>query len=206
MISKKTKYHMSFSTGGLFHQDSVRIVMLFPGAGNWEKVRETVIDENILQTRTLASSQRISREICARLALLSDKELAVLINGSSQDQAYILWLAVCRRHRFIYEFAVEVLREKFLTLQHELNHEDFDAFFNAKASWDDALEHISDSTRKKLRQVLFKIMREAGLLTPENLIIPAILSSDVIKAIESTSQKDFSVFPVAESDLKEWAK
>ena len=197
---------MSFSTGGLFHQDSVKIAGLYSDAGNWDKVREIIIQDNVLQTRTIASSQRISREICTRLMLLRDKELAVLINGSSQDQAYILWLAVCRRHRLIYEFAVEVLREKFLTLQHELNHEDFDAFFNAKASWDDTLEHISDSTRKKLRQVLFKIMREAGLLSPQNLIIPAILSSEVIQAIENTSRQDFSVFPVAESDLKEWAK
>ena len=206
MATKKTKYSMSFSTGGLFHHDSVRIAMLYSDSGNWTKVREIVVEQNILQTRTLASTQRASREICSRLKLLSDKELIVLIEGSSQDQAYILWLAICRRYRFIYEFAVEVLREKFLTLQYEIKYEDFDAFFNAKAAWDEDFDRITDSTRKKLRQVLFKILREAGLISPEHLIIPAILSSDVLKAVENTSRKDLSIFPVAESDLKEWAK
>lgn len=203
---KTNKYSMSFSTGGLFHHESVRITRLYFDLGNWAKIRDTVVDKNILQTRTLASAKRISREICSRLKLLSDDELRVLIEGSPQDQAYILWLAVCRRHRFVYEFAVEVLREKFLTLQYELHYEDFDAFFNAKAAWSDELESITDSTRKKLKQVLFKILKEAGLLSPENHIIPVILSSEVFKAIENTSGKDFSVFPVAETDLKEWAK
>jgi len=202
----KAKYSMSFSTGGLYHQKSVKVARLYFESKDWVKVRETIMQKNILQTRTLASAKRISREICSRLKLLTDQELRVLIEGPFKDQAYILWLAVCRRYRFIYEFAVEVLREKFLTFQHELNYEDYDAFFNTKASWNEKLDRISDSTQKKLRQVLFKILREAGLLTRENSIIPAILSSDVIKAVENRSRKDFSVFPVAESDLKEWAK
>lgn len=202
----KNKYSMSFSTGGLFHNESVKVAMLYLDTFDWTKVRKMVVQENILQARTLASSQRVSREICTRLKLLTPQEMQVLIGDSIQDQAYILWLAVCRRYRFIYEFAVEVIREKFLSLQYELQHEDFDAFFNEKASWNEDLEHLSDSTRKKVRQVLFKIMREAGLLSPEHCIIPAILSSGVLKAVKSSSSQDLDVFPVDESGLKERTK
>jgi hypothetical protein len=197
---------MSFSTGGIFYQESVKVAGLYIDNPDWKKIREIVMRENILQARTHASSQRISREICGRLALLSALELQVFIDGSSQDQACLLWLAVCRRHRFICEFAVEVLREKFLIFQYELNYADYDAFFNAKASWDDDLENLSESTRKKLRRVLFQILREAGLLSAENRIIPAILSADVLNAVKNTSPGDLSVFPVAESDIKEWLK
>jgi len=197
---------MSFSTGGLFLPESVRIAELYSISGGWPEVSQTVIQENILQARTIASAKRRSREICSRLKLLNDQELQILLNGAPQDQAYILWLAICRRYKFVYEFAVEVLREKYLTLQKELTHEDYDSFFNAKAEWEEELEGISVSTRKKLRQVLFKILKEAGLLSPQNIIVPAILSAEIIKASENTSRADFSVFPVAELDLKEWAK
>jgi len=108
----KVKYSMSFSTGGLYHQESVKVAQLYLESGDWVKVRDTIIQENILQTRTLASAKKISEEIRSRLKLLTDQELGVLTEGPSQDQAYILWLSVCRRYRFIYEFAVEVLREK----------------------------------------------------------------------------------------------
>ncbi len=202
----KKKYSMAFSTGSLFHHDSMKIASLYSDIGDWKKVRETVSKENILQARTLTTVEIISREIISRLKLLSDNELTVLTEGSPQDQEYILWIAVCRRYRFIYEFAVEVLREKYLTLQYELNYDDFDAFFNSKASWHEELERITDSTRKKLRQVLFRILREVGLLTPDNMILPAMLSSEIIKAVKETSRKDFSVFPVSESDLTKWVK
>ena len=41
-----------------------------------------------------------------------------MVEGSSQEQKAVLWLAVCRHYRFIHEFATEVLREKFLTYQY----------------------------------------------------------------------------------------
>lgn len=197
---------MSFTTGGLLHQDSVTVAKLYFDLGHWAKVREKIFQDNLLQARTLSTSKKMTTVLCSRLKLLSQDELRVLIEGTSQDQAYILWLAVCRRYRFIYEFAVEVFRERFLTLQHKLGQSEYDSFFNAKAEWNEELEHLTDSTKIKLRQVLFRMLREAGLLSSQNVIIPAILSSIVITAIGRDSRKDFCIFPVTEADLKEWAK
>jgi len=129
-------------------------------------------------------------------------ELQVLIDGNSQEQAQILWLAICRKHKFIYEFAVEVLREKFLTLRYDLAYSDFDAFFNAKAAWSDQLDNLTDSTREKLRQVLFRILHESGLLSVNNLINPIVLSSRVVNAVGNSSLEDLIVFPVSQKDLK----
>jgi hypothetical protein len=36
-----------------------------------------------------------------------------------------------------------------------LTYDDFDAFYAAKAEWEPDLERISETTRKKLRQILF---------------------------------------------------
>ncbi len=117
---KINKYSMSFTTGGLFHQNSTNMVKLYFDLGTWVKVRKEVIEQNLLQARTQRTLKMITSEICSRLKLLHQEELQVLIEDTPHDQAYILWLAVCRRYLFIYEFAVEVLREKFLSLQFEL--------------------------------------------------------------------------------------
>lgn len=194
---------MSFTTGGLFHRESVKLAELYLDLGDWNSVRDKVIAENLLQTRTLNTLKRSCREVISRLKTLSSGELEFLLEGSHQEQAYLLWLAVCRRYRFIADFAIEVLRERYITLKTDLTHEDFDSFFNRKSEWHVEMDGVTPATRSKLRQVLFKILREADLLTANNMINAAMLSPGLLAAIEQGSRRDVSFFPVFDSDLKE---
>jgi hypothetical protein len=193
---------MSFSTGGLFHRESIQLAELYRSFSEWEAVRAAVIDENLLQTRTLSTSQRVSREIISRLKTLSDSELDFLIEASHSEQAQLLWVVVCRSYRLIAEFAIEVLRERFITLKQDLSYEDFDSFFNHKAEWCEQLEQISASTRKKLRQVLFRMMREADLITPGNMINATRLSPGMVDLLSATDRHELLYFPSFEADMK----
>jgi len=196
------RYSMSFTTGGLFHHESVELAALYLDLGDWDSVRNKAIAENLLQTRTQSTLKRVSREIVSRLKMLSADELGFLIEGSHQEQAYLLWLAVCRRYRFIAEFAIEVLRERYITLKADLNHEDFDSFFNRKSEWHSELDTLKPATRSKLRQVLFRILREAELLATNGAIIAATLGPGLLDLISKEHRQDVLYFPVFESDLK----
>jgi excisionase family DNA binding protein len=200
------RYSMSFTTGSLFHQESVKLAELYLDLSDWNSVRNKVIAENLLQTRTLNTLKRVCREVVSRLKTLSSRELEFLIEANHQEQAYLLWLAVCRRYRFIADFAVEVLRERYITLKTDLTHEDFDSFFNRKSEWHLELDEIAPATRNKLRQVLFKILREADLLTANKLINAPMLSPRLLELIHQGSQMDILYFPVFESDLKGMAQ
>ncbi|MGN5009220.1 DUF1819 family protein [Aeromonas sp. 96A] len=193
---------MSFTTGSLFHRESVELTALYLDLGDWSSVRDKVIADNLLQTRTLNTLKRVCREIISRLRTLTLGELEFLVEGSHQEQAYLLWLAVCRRYRFIADFAVEVLRERYITLKSDLTHEDFDSFFNRKSEWHLELDGITSATRGKLRQVLFKMLREADLLTANSMIHTAMLSPRLLSLIQQGSRRDILHFPVFESDVK----
>ncbi|WP_416337155.1 DUF1819 family protein [Desulfobacter postgatei] len=193
---------MSFTTGGLFHRESVNLTKLYLGLGDWKSVRNKVVEENLLQARTLNTLKRVCSEVVSRLKLLSIGELEFLNQGTHQDQAYLLWIAVCRRYRFIADFAVEVLRERFLSLKTDITHEDFDTFFNRKSEWHLALEQIAPATRMKLRQVLFRILREADLLTVGNMIHAAMLSPGLLELICQGDRNDVLYFPIVEFDPK----
>ena len=196
---------MSFTTGGLFLQESITVAGLYLDLGDWTTVRNHVISGNLLQTRTVNTARRVFWEISARLKLLTNEELGILMDGSRQDQQHILWIAVCRRYRFIRDFAVEVIREKYLRLDMNLSHEDYDAFFNARAEWDDKLARLAETTRNKLRSVVFKMLREADLLTRDHIINPVMLSPRVAEIASRTAGTDPAVFPISDADLKEWA-
>ena len=110
-----------------------------------------------------------------RLQLLTDAELQIVADGTSTERGHLMWAAACRRYDLIGEFAEEVLRERFLTLAGTSHYEDYDSFYRTKAMWHDELDEVTDLSYKKLRQVLFKMMVEAGLLTKQGHIEPPSL-------------------------------
>ncbi len=192
---------MSFTTGGLFVAQSALLAELYLDLADWKHVRTRAIDENLLQTRTVRSAKLISGEICFRLGELDEQELELLVEGDHSEQASLLWLAVCRRHAFIAEFAVEVILEHVLTYHYDLSYDDFDIFFNAKMEWHQELENITQSTRNKLRQVCFRMMREAQILGENNTIIPAMLSSHLLQILRR-HRDDLRLFPTMENALQ----
>ena len=193
---------MSFTTGTLFCRETVRLAVLFVDLKDWNAVRNTVIAGNLLQARTQNTSKRFCSEIISRLKMLSVQELQLLVNGTSQEQAYLLWLAICRRYTFIGDFAVEIIRERFISLKTDLSNEDFEAFIHKKSEWHSEIDAIQPSTRSKLRQVLFKMLREAELLTVNNTINAALLSPRLVQVIAHHQRQDLLFFHVFESDLQ----
>ncbi|MCC6503801.1 MAG: DUF1819 family protein [Deltaproteobacteria bacterium] len=200
------RYSMSFTAGSLFHRESVKLAELYLALGNWSAVQNEVFTKNILQARTLSTLKRVCREIISRLKTLNVQELCFLSEANHQEQAHLLWIAVCRRYKFIADFTVEVLRERYITLKADLSLEDFDSFFNRKSEWHSELDEVRPTTRNKLRQVLFKMLREADLLATNNMINAAMLSPRLIELVSHGNHQDILYFPAFESDLKRMAK
>jgi len=201
-----TKYRMSFTVGGLLYQEAVSTADLYIKIKDWAKVREEILKTNLFQTRTINSLERICREVLSRLKLLSSEQLKIIQDGSRQEQLQMLWIAVCKRYGFIRDFAVEVIREKFLLMDYSLTEEDYTIFFDTKAEWHEELERLKDSTKKKLKQVLFRILREAEITSEMNIILPSILTKRVARALVTDKSGIYIVLPVSDTDFKEWVK
>ena len=195
------KYRLSFTTGGLYFSECNKLADLYLALGDWAEVRKQAFEDNTLQTSTYSTQVRTYREASLRLQQLGDAELELFEDSSEQDKRILLWLAVCRHYKFIEEFAVEVLREHFLVMNMSLTHQDYDVFFNRKADWHPELDELSESTKNKLRQVLFRMLNEAGLLSKDNSIIPAILNPRVARAIFQQSKSQPIIYPVSDADL-----
>ncbi len=200
MSSKK--YSMAFSSGGLLYNESLLVLDVYLQVKDWGVTRKSIIDANTLQSRTLGSEKRKVGEIISRISLLTSKQLDLLETGSNEEQRYLLWLAVCKRYLLIYEFALEVIQEKYLRMDLPLSREEYDLFFEYKAEWYEEFERVKPSTRKKTRQTLFQIMREAQILSTENLIIPAIPSGSFLQCVMADNQKWLRAFPVSEAEIK----
>lgn len=190
-----TKYSMAFTTCSLLVQESIKVAQLFVEKEDWKEVSQEATKTNLLQYRTESSLKRTLSEIISRLKLLPSDALPLLANGFIQDQLQILWFAVCLRYPFIKEFATEVIKEKYIIMQPELTSLDYDSFFNSKMNWHVELETITDTTKNKLKQVLFKMLKESEIVDDNNYIKTVLLSPSVKEIIAGYNKEYLNIFP-----------
>ena len=192
---------MSFTVGGLLYSESVRIAEAHAKTNDWKEVAKYAVENRLLQSRTINTEKRKVREISSRLRLLTDAQLNILLAGTHADQLQVLWLAACKRYRFLHDFAEKVLRTKFLEMDYSLTAADIDRFMETTAVWQEELEKITSSTRVKLRSATLQMLRQADLVTDEGVIQPALLSPALVRAIRADSEEHLLIFPVSTADL-----
>ena len=195
MTDSPTRYALSFTSGALLAGEAAVVAPIYLQERDWTTTRARVKEDNLLQSRVSTSSTRRLGALMPRLQALTEDELEIVADGTSTERGHLMWAAACRRYALIAEFAEEVLRERFLTLVSALTYEDYDSFYRTKAMWHDELDEVTDLSYKKLRQVLFKMMVESGLLTKQGHIEPALLSTRVAECLNQRIPSDIRFFP-----------
>ena len=172
------KYKIGFTRPALL-SESVLVAREYTERKSWTATKRTVDQDNLLQTRTKRSSAIAFGEIQQRLSLLNSEQIEVIADDHPQDVRQLVWIAICKQYPFIGDFTIEVLIPAHQSGRHQVDHDDYGYFFNAKADWHPELESVSDKTRSNARQALFQMMRQCGLLSDANQLIPQMISSAV---------------------------
>jgi len=191
-------YSLSFTTGAALLREAVLVAVLKSDLEDWKDVRAYVLEHNTFQCRTTSTLKKLYGEVSRRLQQLSDDELVLLANGCETEQKQLLWLAICRRYNLIKDFALEVLSHQYNAARYGLGHEDYDAFFNAKAEWHDNLDGASIQTKGKARQVLFKMLRECGLINEHDEIVRQQIGPALLVLIKNGNGGELGLFPGVE--------
>ena len=190
-MTAATRYALSFTSGALLVREALVAAPLYLRVQDWAKVRELIEEDNLLQARTRSSGFRLAREVAQRLSVLTDAELELLIDATPTERGYLMWAAACRRYDLIGEFAEEVVRERYLVLAQTLGHDDFDSFIRGKALWHEEVANLKDTTLRKLRSTVFRMLVEAGLISDDGRINQAVLSARLTDALSD----DLRFFP-----------
>ncbi|WP_181038508.1 DUF1819 family protein [Arthrobacter sp. ZGTC131] len=196
------RYKLSFTTGGLLANECRVIAAEYLRLRDWKKARAAVRADNLIQKRTASAVLRISREAMDRASMLSDSELEIVVSGNAAERHQLVWLAICLQYRFVAEFAEEVVRERYLTMNSQLGPEDLDIFFVKKSFWHGELEELKPSTKNKLRQNLFRMLREAQIVSEAGLILPQVIGGRVVTALRQRGQGSFLVYPIRDFEIE----
>ena len=122
------------------------------------------IDATVLNKQRINTSKRELHELLLRLKRLSDDELEVLATTSLVNQRLLCFISCIRAYLFLREFMEEVVLENHLLLKPTIDELDYTVFFNRKSLEYSEVDGLATSTKEKVRQVIFKMLEQAGLI------------------------------------------
>ena len=151
-----------------------------------------------------STGKRMLAEFNKRLSFLTKDEMEILVKGDLTSQKQIAFLAVCKAHAFIRDFVVEVLREKILVFDYEITDGEYLSFYRRKSELHPELELRTDITQNKIKQVVFKILEQTGLIdsVKSKNIQPQLLDESLLKTIATSDRQWLKIFYMSDMDIE----
>ncbi|MDB6151875.1 MAG: hypothetical protein JWL90_328 [Chthoniobacteraceae bacterium] len=203
-INQPAPYNLSFTAASLRPELARIVAESYLATGDWDLAKERILSANALQCRSAPSAVRLERELRQRLETLTHDQLRLLAQATTEDRVAIAWLAACKHIQFVFDFASDVLRDKLATHDLVLRHSDYEAYFENKGLFHPTLSRLAPSSKAKIRQVLFRMLAEAGLLgkgAALGIVLRPVLSPDVAQVVTSDNPRWLAAFLVPDAEI-----
>lgn len=199
-MSKSNKYDFSFTASSLRINEMVAVAAYFKERKHTES--ELV---NQIGNGKLSTGKRIYRECKKRLSQLTENQKKQFIEGDLITQKQTAFLAIAKLHRFIKDFTVEILREKLLLFDYHLTDGEYVSFYNRKTETNPELETFTENTKKKIKQVTFKILEQSGIIdnVKTKTIQPQIMNERFKRVIVEDNPEWLKIFLLGDSEIEE---
>ena len=144
----------------LFHETRETARLLCEGLSE-EEVIQKIVDENLFQFPTEKMIAKIAGACIRRLKGMGDLDLiAAVATQSSETAKQICLYAMMKQYRLVWDFMIRVIGEKFRVQDFSFGPMDVNVFFMQLQEQDDCVAGWSESTVKKLRQILIRLLTE----------------------------------------------
>lgn len=164
-VSVYSKYSASLTREQfLFHEMRITAKLLNDGLTEAETINR-IITENLFQYPTERQIKNIARACIKRFKSLDDKVLVSTVATQSSEVAKQICLySMMKYYRLIWDFMITVIGTKFKQQDLSFGKIDVNTFFMRLQEQDDGVSTWSESTVKKVKQVLVRILVENNYL------------------------------------------
>nr|WP_298673226.1 DUF1819 family protein [uncultured Prevotella sp.] len=168
-MEESARYQFNFTAGSAMVQESITVAESYMECGeDWEKAIQHVEADNLLLKVKSASARRQLNLVVSRLKLLTKEQLNLLTTLPNTEKRLVVLLAVVKKHDIVADFITHTVRDKFYHFDLTLSYSDFNSFIRNIETEHPEVNEVSETTLKKIRQVIFKILEETGLITSTN--------------------------------------
>lgn len=133
------------------------------------EIADKIVSENLFQYPTEKSVRKMALACIRRLNAMNDESLVVAMASQPSEVAKQICLyAMMKQYRLVWDFMVTVVGEKYRLRDTSFSKVDLNIFFLRLQEQDDWVATWSESTIKKVKQVLTKTLVENEYLDNVN--------------------------------------
>ena len=129
-----------------------------------EQWYEVIQQQNRLQKRAPASAKRVAQAIRKRLERLDAPFWRAIRDGDDELATQAVFCSVLERNLLLVEFIETVLKDAFVTRAGVLEPYHWNEFLDERSHRDSTITTWAESSRKKMAQVVYRMLAEVGLL------------------------------------------
>lgn len=178
----------------LFYEVRTTARLLCEGLSR-EEIVNRIVAENLFQYPTERSVRKMAYACLRRLDSLGDDSLIDAISSQSSDVSKQICLyAMMKQYRLIWDFMITVVGAKYQSMDMSFSKSEFRAFLLRLQEQDDYVATWSESTVKKICQVLARILVENEYLdSPTGTQLHPVLICSVLENAIRSSNDDIAL-------------
>ena len=188
MLIRVSSYHNNTVTyngeivaGSLLINESRKIARLLLNNADAEAWHQAIVIENVLQKRSPVAAKRQAKLIKNRLSLMNPDLWEIVDNGSADVAIQALLAAAIKHSRLVGDFMDTVIRQHWQTFKEKISAKDWKDFLEICAQVDPKVDDWTETTRSKLKQIVFRILAESKYIasTRSPKLLPVSIVPDV---------------------------
>lgn len=197
-------YQLSMTAAALRYHESKIVAEVFIEIGDWNLTQNQVLSENLLQKSTSVTAKREFGEIKNRLMTLSADQLRAFTAANLTELKYLAFLSCIKYYRLLNDFMTEVVRTKIQMFDYQILESDWANFIESKKQHIEKIGHSSESTLKKIRQVIFKMLADTGIIDDikMKIIQPPLLSREFTTLVCQDNPNLLAAFLMSDTDIR----
>ena len=129
-----------------------------------EQWHEVIQQQNRLQKRAPASAKRVAQAIRTRLERLDAPFWRAIRDGDDELATQVVFCSALERNLLLVEFIETVLKDAFVTRAGVLEPYHWNEFLDERSHRDSTITTWTESSRKKMAQVIYRMLAEVSLL------------------------------------------
>ena len=158
------RYTATITSASLRLRESRIVADLLLRGVSPQKWRAAILDDNVLQMKSVESTRRISRLLRARLEPMDEGLWTMVRDGGKEQATQAAFAAAVGNSRLLGDFMDVTMREQRALFAKKLEDRMWTDYLRGCRGRDPEMPHWSDATVAKLRSAVFSMLAEAGYL------------------------------------------
>jgi len=158
-------YGGDLTGGSLLVRESRIVARMLANGDKPAAIKSAVMDQNLFQNDSPSTTRKYCRLILSRLQHLDPTQLRIVAEGTDESAALMLMAAALKTYPIVRDFVTEVIFDRVRCFEPNLEKKEWTRFLEQRESIDPEVKKWTDTSRRKIGQVIIRMLSEAGLLS-----------------------------------------